>query len=124
MKYECFEEMPVWQQARQFVKKVYKICNIKTFKNDYDLMNQIRRASVSIMLNIAEGFERKSNKDFARFINNAKASAGEVRCGFYISLDAEYLTKELFDSLLTDVTSISKQLSKFEQYLLESDHKK
>jgi len=124
MKYECFEEMPVWQQARQFVKKVYKICNIQDFKNDYDLMNQIRRASVSIMLNIAEGFERKTNKDFARFINNSKASAGETRCGFYISFDAGYLTEELFDSSLKDIISISKQLSKFGQYLLESDHKK
>jgi four helix bundle protein len=124
MKYEYFEDIPLWQQARQFVKKIYTICNHVTFKKDYDLISQIRRAGVSIMLNIAEGFERKTNKDFARFINNSKASSGEVRCALYIGLDVGYLTEDQFNLLLKEITSISKQLSKFEKYLLESDHKK
>jgi len=124
MKYKRFEDIPAWKQARQFVKEVYKICNPESFKNDFDLMRQIRRASVSIMLNIAEGFERKTNKDFARFINNSKASAGEVRCAFYIALDAGFLTETQFDFLYMEVISISKQLSKFEKYLLETDFKK
>ena len=62
-------------------------------------MDQIRRASLSVILNISEGFERKTNKDFAKFINQAKASAGEIRCALYIALDLEYILKEQFDKM-------------------------
>jgi len=123
MKYKRFEEIPVWRQARKFTKTIYKTCSKTAFKNDFSLMDQIRRASVSIMLNIAEGFERRSNKEFARFVNIAKASAAEVRCVFYVALDEEYISQAKFDNLFEEITSISNQLAKFEKYLLET-HKK
>lgn len=121
MKYKQFEDMPIWKEARRFVYEIYQICNPVSFKNDFDLMRQIRRASASVLLNIAEGFERKSNKDFARFINNAKASAGEARCGLYIALDAGYISEKLFNDFLDKTISISNQLSKFGKYLIDSN---
>ncbi len=124
MKYERFENIPVWKQARKFVKEVYLACNSKTFHNDFDLLSQIRRASTSIILNIAEGFERKTNKDFARFINQSKASAGEVRCALYIGYDVGFISKEMFTSFFSEIVSISKQLAKYELYLRRTDHKK
>ena len=123
MIYAQFEDIPVWQQAREFVVKIYLITK-KDFNNDFELMNQIRRAALSILLNIAEGFERKSNKDFARFINQAKASAGECRAALYIAFDLGYIVKNKFEELITNVISISKQLSKFENYLVNSSYKK
>ncbi|PIZ71852.1 four helix bundle protein [Candidatus Peregrinibacteria bacterium CG_4_10_14_0_2_um_filter_43_11] len=123
MKYQKFEDLPIWKAARIFVKSIYQNCSSEKFNNDYALANQLRRASTSVMLNIAEGFERKSNKDFARFINNAKASAGEIRCALYIGYDLNYLEKDEFDRLFEEIISISNQLFKFEQYLL-STHKK
>ena len=123
MKYNSFEEIPVWQQVRAFIKLIYTVCNKDNFKNDFSLMDQIRRASVSILLNISEGFEKKSNKDFARFINQSKASAGEVRCALYITLDLDYISDEQFNTLFKEVKSISNQLFKFEKYLLDT-HKK
>ena len=84
MKYNKFEDIPVWQEARRFVSEVYDVTN-KYFQKDFDLIRQLRRAALSIVLNIAEGFERKSNKDFARFINNAKGSAGECRAVFHVN---------------------------------------
>lgn len=120
MKYEKFEDIPVWIQARLFIELIYSICNKNNFRNDYSLMDQVRRASVSILLNISEGFEKRSNKDFARFINHSKASAGEVRCALYIALDLNYISEEQFNMLATEVVSIGNQLYKFEKYLLNT----
>ncbi|MBU0727520.1 four helix bundle protein [Patescibacteria group bacterium] len=120
MKYEKFEDIPVWIQTRSFLKLIYSLCNKASFQNDYSLMDQIRRASVSILLNLSEGFERKTNKDFARFINQSKASAGEVRCALYIAFDLGYISKEQFGMLITEIISIGNQLYKFEKYLLNT----
>lgn len=122
MIYSQFEDIPIWQQVRIFVKKIYLITKIG-FKNDFELRGQMRRASLSILLNISEGFERRTNKDFARFINTAKASAGECRAALYVSYDLNYLTENKFIELKEDAISISRQLSKFEKYLLSSKHK-
>lgn len=119
MKYKNFEDIPVWQDARQFVSKVYKTTKLN-FNKDFDLISQLRRAAISINLNIAEGFERKTNKDFARFISNSKGSAGECRAIFYLALDLKYLSQKEFDELLNEIISISCQLSKFGNYLIQS----
>ena len=120
MKYKQFEELPLWIQSRKLVRLIYAHCNRAAFKNDYGLIDQMRRAAVSVMLNISEGFGRRSNKEFARFINQAKASANEVRCGLYIAIDLNYLTQNEFDILFREVTSIANQLFKFEKYLLNT----
>ena len=81
--YNSFEELPIWQTARVITKEVYLLTATGEFAKDYGLKNQIQRASVSIASDIAEGFERRSDKEFAQFLNIAKASLGEVRAQLY-----------------------------------------
>ncbi|MBA9073305.1 four helix bundle protein [Flavobacterium gossypii] len=116
-KFNSFEEINSWQKSRIFNKKVYLITENESFKKDFDLARQIRRASVSISSNIAEGFERNTDKEFIYFLYVAKASAGEVRSQLYLALDLNYITKQDFEELLFEITEISKLLSGFIKYL-------
>jgi four helix bundle protein len=116
-KFKSFEEIISWQKSREFNKKIYLITESVAFKKDYDLVRQIRRASLSISSNIAEGFERNTDKEFIYFLYVAKASAGEVRSQLYLALDLKYITKLEFEQLLESVTEISKLLSGFIKYL-------
>lgn len=125
MIYKRFEDIPIWQEARAFVGKIYEvILNNSKLKTDYSLSDQLKRASYSILLNISEGFERGSNKDFANFLNIAKGSAGEVRAILYIVKDNEYITENAFKDLYTDVEKISLQLSGFRKFLLKNGDRK
>ncbi len=121
MQYRSFEELPIWQDCKQFVVTIYKISE-ERFSRDFCFKDQLRRASLSMPLNISEGFERKTNKEFSRFINIAKASAGEVRAILIIANGIGYLPDDVFYELRTKIISISKQLSKFEKYLLNTSH--
>ena len=87
MAINSFEDLHVWQRARELVNLIYKITRHKTFSEDKGLVDQIRRASVSILSNISEGFERGSNVEFIQFLYIAKASCGEVRCQIIIAYD-------------------------------------
>jgi four helix bundle protein len=117
-KIERFEDIEAWKRARVLTNKVYGITNSGSFARDFDLRNQIRRAAVSIMSNIAEGFERGGgDKEFCRFLSIAKGSAGEVRAQLYVALDATYLTQAEFDELTQLATDVSRMLSRFMQYL-------
>lgn len=116
-KFNSFEEINSWQKARIFNKKIYIITENQTFKKDFDFVRQIRRASLSISSNIAEGFERNTDKEFIYFLYVAKASAGEVRSQLYLAFDLEYITKQEFEQLLESVTEISRLLSGFIKYL-------
>ena len=116
-KFNSFEEINSWQKARGLNKKIYLATDSNTFKRDFDLARQIRRASVSISSNIAEGFERNTDKEFIHFLYIAKASAGEVRSQLYLALDLDYISPELFEELQNEVTEISKLLSGFIKYL-------
>lgn len=122
-KIEKFEDMEVWQQARVISKKVYTNTRQGEFARDFGLRDQIRRAVVSIMSNIAEGFERGTNREFIQFLFIAKGSAGEVRSQLYVALDLKYIEKDTFDQLNADLLSISKQISGFIQYLQSSSLK-
>ncbi len=125
MKYKKFEDIPIWQVSRKFTSNIYKVINTNDkLKKDYSLCDQLKRATYSIPLNIAEGFERSSNKEFANFINIAKGSAGEVRTILYILLDNIYIDKKNFDSLISEIEIISSQLSKFRTYLVDTFHYK
>ncbi|RSK41740.1 four helix bundle protein [Mangrovimonas spongiae] len=115
-KINAFEDIIAWQKARLFNKSVYTITN-KNFERDFDLIRQIRRASVSISSNIAEGFERNTDKEFIHFLFVAKASAGEVRSQLYLALDLNYLTQKEFDQLSSEIIEISKLISGFITYL-------
>ncbi len=99
MKIEKFEDIKAWKEARILTKLIYTLTRKDLFKKDYGLKDQIQRASVSIMNNIAEGFERQSNSEFIRFLYYSKGSAGEVRSLIYIALDNEYITKIEFENL-------------------------
>ena len=116
-KFNSFEDINSWQKAREFNKKIYLITETDSFKRDFDLVRQLRRASVSISSNIAEGFERNTDKEFIHFLFVAKGSAGEIRSQLYLALDLEYITQEVFNELLSDINEIARLLSGFIKYL-------
>lgn len=116
-KFNSFEEINSWQKARQLNKKIYLITDNGAFRKDFDLARQIRRASVSISSNIAEGFERNTDKEFIHFLFIAKASAAEVRSQLYLAFDLEYLSVKDFNQLQNEIIDISKLLSGFIKYL-------
>lgn len=111
-KFKSFEEILSWQKSRVLNKKIYLITENSNFKKDFDLVRQIRRASISISSNIAEGFERNTDKEFIYFLNVAKASAGEVRSQLYLAFDLKYITEQEYNQLLESVTEISKWVYK------------
>ena len=118
--FTTFEEIGAWQKARQLTKELYKITSSGAFGRDYDLRNQIRRAAVSIMSNIAEGFERSGTGEFNQFLSTAKGSAGEIRSQLYVALDQDYLPKASFDRLATQAAEISRMIGGLMTYLRKS----
>ena len=116
-KFNSFEEINSWQKARLLNKRIYTITDSDLFRRDFDLSRQIRRSSVSISSNIAEGFERNTDKEFIHFLFIAKGSAGEVRSQLYLAFDLNYITEEVFNELLSEISEISKLLSGFIKYL-------
>lgn len=117
-KFNSFEEIVSWKKARELNLDIYKLTNSSSlFSKDFGLRDQIRRASVSISSNIAEGFERQTTKEFIRFLYIAKASAGEVRSQLYLASDLNYLSKEEFEKLKLKVSDVSKLISGLLKYL-------
>jgi len=116
-KFNSFEEINSWQKARALNKRIYLITEGESFRKDFDLARQIRRCSVSVSSNIAEGFERQTDKEFIHFLYIAKGSAGEVRSQLYLAFDLNYISQEVFEDLLSDITEISRLLSGFIKYL-------
>jgi len=113
-----FEDIEAWKESRKLVKLVYTAINAsEKFQKDYRLVNQIQGASVSVMSNIAEGFSRKSNKEFAQFLFISKSSAAEVQSQLYVALDQNYITKETFQQIYDQVEVVSKLNSGFIKYL-------
>ncbi|MEI7533268.1 MAG: four helix bundle protein [Verrucomicrobiae bacterium] len=122
-KIERFEDLISWQKARDLNRLVYKISANGTFAKDFGLRDQIRRASISIMSNIAEGFERGGDKEFAQFLSNAKGSCGEVRCQLYVALDEKYLSEAEFKQLSEQSQEVSRLISGMITYLRRSELK-
>ena len=118
-----FEDLDVWKKARELVKDVYIYTKRDPFHSDFGLSNQIQRAAVSIMSNVAEGFERGGNKELVNFLSIAKGSCGEVRCQVYIAFDLGYIAEDEFKSLLNKCISISVKLQSLMQSLKQSDFK-
>ena len=116
-----FEDIESWKMSRILVKDIYFVTKNELFRKDYGLTDQIRRAAVSVMSNIAEGFERKSNKEFVRFLYIAKGSAGEVRSQLYVAHDLEYINNNEFNKLYELSTTISQKISSFITYLESSN---
>ena len=118
---ERFEDMLSWQKARELTDQVYRLSKNGGFAKDFDLRGQMRGAFVSIMSNVAEGFERSGDREFLQFLSTAKGSCGEVRAQLYVALDQTYLTKAEFDGLYTKTVEIGRLLSGFMGYLQQSD---
>jgi four helix bundle protein len=112
-----FEEIEAWKTSRQLTNSVYSHTNQAGFNRDFGLRDQIRRASVSVMSNIAEGFESRTDVQFINFLGMARASAGEVRAQLYIALDQKYITEEQFKETLAIAQTCARQIASFMKYL-------
>ncbi|MDP4237058.1 MAG: four helix bundle protein, partial [Bacteroidota bacterium] len=115
-----FEEILAWQEARVLVNEIYSITKLEGFARDYGLKDQIRRAAVSTMSNIFEGFSRRSDKDFARFLDIASASSSEVCSLLYIALDEAYIAQAKFDLLYKQCFKVGAMIHSFARYLRNS----
>ena len=103
-----FEDLVAWQKARALTKSVYQVTKRGEFAKDFGLTNQIQRAAVSVMSNIAEGFERGRRTEFHQYLSIAKSSCGEVRSQLYVAFDVGYLQKPTFNALLTQAEEVSR----------------
>ena len=118
-----FEDIEAWQKARELTKAIYAMSNDGQFARDFGLRDQIRRASVSIMSNIAEGFGRGGNKEFIQFLSTAKGSASEVQAQLYVALDANHINEEQFKSLYALTQSTGNMIGGLIRYLAKSEIK-
>lgn len=103
-----FEDLIAWQKARMLTRRTYEVSCNGAFAADWALSRQIQRASVSIMSDIAEGFERGRRAEFHQFLSTAKASCAELRSQLYIALDVGYLGRDVFESLLADAEEVAR----------------
>lgn len=117
MKITRFEDLEIWQQARLLVVLIYKLTSTPKLNKDFGLKDQMQRAAVSVMNNIAEGFERNSNKEFIRFLIFAKGSAGEIRSLIYVTLDLNILTGSEFKNLHDSSVLLIRKISSLIKYL-------
>jgi four helix bundle protein len=121
--FQSFEEIEAWQKARGLTREIYAVSNKGAFSKDFGLRDQIRRASVSIMSNIAEGFERGGTREFIQFLSMAKGSSGEVRSQLYVAVDQGYIDKETFERLYTLASEASRMITGLMKYLRRSNVK-
>jgi len=103
-KIEKFEDFIAWQKARNLTRTIYRITNLPRFSRDFGLKDQIRRSAVSMMSNIAEGYERGRPSEFHQFLSIAKGSCAELRSQLYVALDADYIAKDQFEDLMSVAT--------------------
>lgn len=116
-----FEEIIAWQKARVLTKEVYSCSRVGGFARDFGLRDQIQRASVSTMSNIAEGFERGGDKEFIQFLSNSKGSCAEVKSLLYVTLDQSYVPAASFEQLYAKADEVGKLVSGLMAYLRESE---
>jgi four helix bundle protein len=118
MKITRFEDIEAWQEARQLVNLVYEAINgNQNFQKDFRLVNQMQGASVSTMSNIAEGFSRRTNKEFIQFLFISKSSASEIQSQLYVALDQSYIDDKAFEKIYAQAEKVSKMNSSFIKYL-------
>ena len=122
-KIEKFEDIEAWKKARELTKNIYELTDKGLLARDFGLKDQLRRSSLSIMANIAEGFERGGDKEFRQFLAIAKGSVGELKAQLYVALDADLVTIEQFSSLSALADETSRLIAGFMRYLKQSAHK-
>ena len=114
---EKFEDIKAWQEARELLKSIYEITSKGNFSKDWELKNQIRRSGLSVMSNIAEGFDRSSDKEFIQFLRIATGSCSELKSQLYAALDQKYIINELFSKIYQKATDVTKLINGFIRYL-------
>ena len=117
MKYETFEDLPVWKASMQLTTVIYQITKKGKWFNDFALRDQIRRAAISISSNISEGFDRGSTNEFVRFLLIAKGSAGEVRNQVHIAYNLDYIDAQTFAEINLQLMQLAKEIGGFFKYL-------
>ena len=110
MQIKNFEDLEIWQTARRLAQEIYICSRSPKFSKDFALRDQMQRAAVSVMSNIAEGFERGGNQEFVQFLYIAKGSCGEVRSQLYVALDQDYVDRKLVDTLLIMLKQLSVKI--------------
>ena len=118
-----FEDLEVWKEGRRLTQRIYQLTKNENFSKDFALRDQIRRAAVSIMSNIAEGFERGGNQEFVQFLYVAKASCGEVRSQIYVALDQGYVAKPDSEESIVAFRRLSGMIGNLINYLRRSGMK-
>jgi four helix bundle protein len=118
-----FEELDIWQLARELHSYVFTVSSQEPFCRDYKLRDQIRDSSGSVMDNIAEGFERDGNKEFCQFLSVAKGSCGECRSQSYRASDDRYISEVILNELLNRTDELSRKIYRFMDHLKQSDLK-
>ena len=122
-KFDGFEEIQAWQKAYDVTPKIYRLTENGRFAKDFGLRDQIRRPAVSIMANIAEGHGRRSNSEFANFLNLARGSAHEVQSHFHVATGLGYIEKVEFDEIYRTLSDVSRMTLGLARYLRENDKK-
>ncbi len=120
MKVESFEDLVAWRKSRELVNKIYTITKREKFCKDKALVDQIRRAAISVMSNISEGFERGSNTELVQFLYITKTSCGEVRCQLTVGFDQGYIDKNEFEQTHNLARKVSGIIGNFINYLKTS----
>ena len=115
-----FEDIKAWQDARALTTEIYKLCSDGKPSKDFGFRDQIQRVCISVMSNIAEGFERNNNKEFIKFLLYSKGSCGEVRSLLIVARDLNYIVDEQYKKLVEVSILISSQISSFIKYLKKS----
>lgn len=115
-----FEDLDAWKIARELTREIYRVTGDERFARDFGLKDQIRKASVSIMSNIAEGFERDGNKEFCNFLSIGKGSAGEVRSQLFVAFDQEYVSRAEFERLYDRARECGRVIAGLSNYLRRS----
>ena len=112
-----FQDLEVWQEAKKLAVSIYNLTSSKTFDHDWGLRDQMRRAAVSIMANIAEGFGRNSRKEFSRYLIIALGSNSELQSHLHLAFEVQYCTTEQFNHQIQLAECVAKQLAGFIKYL-------
>ena len=118
---EKFEDNEAWKSAREVTRLVYEISSNEKFARDFASVNQIRRAAISILSNIAEGFERSGNKEFLHFLAAAKGSCGEVRAQLYVAFDQKDIDETKFREMAEKLSETSRLIAGFMKYLQQPE---
>ena len=123
MHIKYFEDLEIWKEARRLTKEIYRVTSGPKFSKDFSLRDQLRSAVVSIVSNVAEGFERGGNQEFCQFLYIAKGSCGEVRSQLYVAVDQGYISADESEELLNSLKRLSSMIGSLINYLKRSGMK-